>query len=70
MGIGLGELVVILVICAVPTLAIAVGLAIYAASAARKRTMSVPCPHCRTNIDREARVCAACGRDVGPPPAP
>lgn len=67
MGIGIGELIVILVICAVPTLAIAGGLAFYAMSAGKKKRASLAaCPLCRSSIDRSSSVCRACGRDLPP----
>jgi len=64
MNVGMGELVVILVICAVPTLVIAGGLAFYAVIAARERGRRAACPLCRSGIDRESIVCRACGRDL------
>lgn len=28
-------------------------------------TMTTKCPHCRSQIDKSATVCGACGREVG-----
>ncbi len=42
MRVGLGELVIILVICAVPTIAIVAGLLIYAAKASRDKNKPPP----------------------------
>lgn len=29
-----------------------------------RATMTTKCPHCRSQVDRSATVCAKCGRDL------
>lgn len=31
-----------------------------------RATMTTKCPHCRSQVDKSATVCKACGREVAP----
>lgn len=61
MALGIGELLVIMVICAGP---IFLGAVVTAVLVVRSRRTRAPCPLCRARVDRQATVCPSCGRDL------
>jgi len=61
-SVGRIELLILSMLCLVPVVLAAVGLAVVWLL----RRDRVPCPYCGERIRREARVCRFCGRDVEP----
>lgn len=63
MGIGLGELLVLLVLFGVP-LGLGLLVLLVVLILHKRRSATGACPLCKSGIDRAAVVCPSCKRDL------
>ena len=65
-SLGIPELVILSVVCAVPILIIALIVVVVRASRKSSATKTKLCPYCKSQIHADAIVCKYCTRTIEP----